>query len=295
MNRGDIFIENAKSIHGNKYDYSLIQYKNNRNGVEIICPLHGVFKQTPYKHLMGRGCHRCANNQKLTDIDFITKSNEIHGNKYDYSLVRYKNNKTKIEIICPIHGVFRQSPNNHISKKQGCPKCGGGIRYNQNEYIDRVTEIHDNKYDYSLVRYKNNKTKIEIICPIHGIFRQNPDCHLNRKYGCPKCSESKGEKEIRLFLEKNDIKYIYQKTFEKCRLKNKLKFDYYLCDYNICIEYNGIQHYKPIDYFGGKKILNYQKNNDQIKYIYCMNNNINLSIIRYDDDILEKLKNIINI
>jgi len=295
MDKNNIFIKRSMDIHNNKYDYSLVEYKNNRIKIKIICPIHGLFEQTPYKHLIGRGCHYCAGNLQLNTIDFIKKSNEIHNYLYDYSLSKYINTKTKVKIICKEHGVFEQSPNNHITKKQGCPKCKGGIKLTINEFINRSREIHNNKYDYSLVNYININTKVKIICPKHGVFEQTPNCHLNQGYGCQKCSESKGEKQIRKFLEKNEIKYNYEKTFENCKFKYKLKFDFYLPDYNTCIEYNGIQHYKPVNYFGGEKVLKYQKNNDKIKDIYCKSNNIELLTIKYDEDIIPKLKNIIKV
>jgi len=234
--------------------------------------------------------------KRLTSEEFIVKANEIHKNKYDYSLVNYINNKTKIKIICPIHGLFEQKPNNHVTLKQNCMKCSIEINniFNKkqacttNEFIKKAINIHGDKYDYSSVKYINKKTKVDIICPIHGIFEQQPNYHL-RKSGCQKCSESKGELIITNFLIAEQINFIKQKTFDDCLMKNKLPFDFYLPDYNICIEYDGEQHYKPIKIFGGVDRFIKQQQTDKIKNEYCYNNNIHLFRIKYDMDINLKL------
>ena len=117
----DEFIEKAKEIHGDKYDYSKVEYINNQTKVCIICPEHGEFWQTPNCHLKGKGCIKCSNTKKYTINDFIKKSYKIHGNKYDYSKVEYVNAHTKVCIICPEHGEFWQTPDNHY--RWGCLHC----------------------------------------------------------------------------------------------------------------------------------------------------------------------------
>lgn len=118
----DNFIKRAREIHGNKYDYSKVEYVNNHTKVCIVCPIHGEFWQTPQSHLSKNGCLECGGRKKITTKQFIEKSRKVHGNKYDYSKVEYKNNSTKVCIICPIHGEFWQTPSMH-SKGQGCPFC----------------------------------------------------------------------------------------------------------------------------------------------------------------------------
>jgi hypothetical protein len=115
------FIQKSIEKHGNKYDYSLVNYINNRTKVRIICPLHGEFEQNPYDHSTGIGCLKCSGKFKFTNEIFIKKSIEKHGNKYDYSLVEYINSVKKVKILCPIHGEFNQSPNCHMGGK-GCKK-----------------------------------------------------------------------------------------------------------------------------------------------------------------------------
>ena len=124
--------------------------------------------------------------------NFILKANLIHLNNYDYSLVDYVNNSTKVKILCPIHGLFEQAPNNHL-KNQGCPKCGVISRTKTRSkpiktFIHEANLTPSNKFDYSLVNYSNNKLDVKIICPIHGIFEQTPHHHITLKYGCKECS-----------------------------------------------------------------------------------------------------------
>ena len=131
------FIERAKKVHGDKYDYSKTEYANNYTKVCIICPEHGEFWQTPNCHLDGQGCPKCgikkrSVNKTLTTEEFIKKAMDIHGDKYDYSKVQYLNNRTKVCIICPEHGEFWQTPHNHL-KGNGCPKC-------RNSHLEKFVE-----------------------------------------------------------------------------------------------------------------------------------------------------------
>jgi very-short-patch-repair endonuclease/Zn ribbon nucleic-acid-binding protein len=279
------FIEQAKKIHGNKYDYSKIEYKNISNKIKIICPIHGEFEQIPSIHILKKsGCPKCYGNKKLTNSEIIESFSKIHHDKYDYSLVKYINSKTKIKIICPIHGEFEQTPDSH--KSHGCSKCS---KIYSEDFIKKSIDIHKNKYDYSLINYISVKTKVKIICKKHGIFEQTPNNHLSGK-GCPRCNESKGELIIHNFLKENKIEYITQKTFDNCKYINLLRFDFYIEKYNLCIEYDGEQHFKI-----WPKIEKNNKNlklrilKDNIKTKYCANNNINLLRIKYNDNIIEKL------
>jgi len=279
------FIERAKKIHGNKYNYFNIIYRDYYTKVKIICKKHGIFKQMPIHHLKGSGCPKCAKNFKLTTKGFIKKAKKIHGNKYDYSNVNYNNNRTKVEIICSIHGKFKQSPVNHLSGN-GCQKCARNIKLTTSEFIERAKKIHGDEYDYSNIKYKNNHTKIIIICKKHGEFKQTPMNHLNRD-GCPICNnKSKGEKIIRGFLKTKKINFIYQKKYSDCKNKRCLPFDFYIKEKNILIEYDGKQHYEPIS-FGSQSNTKIKQNfkktqqNDKIKTEYAKKNNIKLIRIPY--------------
>ncbi len=279
------FIEKSKIKHVDLFDYSLSEYINDGVKVKIICKIHGIFEQRPNSHLQGIGCKKCGiknGNVKRNNKEFIKNASEIHNNKYDYSKVKYVNNKVKVEIICLEHGIFEQTPNSHL-KKRGCPFCSS-IKSNTENFIAKSNIIHDDKYDYSMVNYKNARTKVEIICNKHGIFNQLPNNHL-KGIGCPVCKCSKGELKIIKLLEKNNIKYICQKTFNECIFKKKLPFDFYLPDYNICIEYNGEQHYKIIENWGGLDNFIIRQERDKIKKEYCLINNIPLITISYLDSI----------
>ena len=193
------FIEKALKIHGNKFDYSKVEYNGSHSKVSIICPEHGEFSQSPTNHLSGNGCRECAwkykyGKYRLTTLEtFLTQAQEIHLNKYDYSKVEWKNTRTKITIICPIHGEFTQIPQNHIRLKCGCRKCGREIakakvnKYNTLYFIEKAIEIHGDKHDYSNVQCFNATDKVEIICSVHGKFEQIANQHL-QGHGCPKCN-----------------------------------------------------------------------------------------------------------
>lgn len=194
-----IFIEKSIKIHGNKFDYSKVEYIGSHTKVCIICPEHGGFYQSPTNHLSGYGCLKCTwqykrGKYRLTTLEtFISQAKEIHGDKYDYSKVEWKNTYSKIIIICPIHGDFTQVPQNHIRLKCGCRKCGREIanskvnKYNDVYFLKYAKKVHGNKYDYSKSQCFNATDKVEIICPVHGRFKQNANQHL-QGHGCPKCN-----------------------------------------------------------------------------------------------------------
>lgn len=182
----DEVISRANSIHNSKYDYSHLKFLRTKDKVEIICPIHGSFKQRLDAHLAGQGCRTCENERRSSKY-FIEKSVEVHGNKYNYSLVEYKNAKTKILIKCPEHGIFEQTPNNHLNG-QGCPKCSIKKRsLDTKSFIEKSQAIHGGKYDYSISEYSGSKSSITIICPEHGEFEQIAESHLNGA-NCPHCN-----------------------------------------------------------------------------------------------------------
>jgi len=138
--------------------------------------------------------------KRLTTEEFINKSKEVHGDKYDYSRVNYINNRTKVEIICPIHDSFWQIPASHNDLGNGCPECGLIKRSDSRtlttpEFIEKAKEIHNDNYDYSRVNYINNITKVEIICLTHNSFFQKPSNHLVGQ-GCNICSRGSNYSKI---------------------------------------------------------------------------------------------------
>ena len=295
----DEFIKKSEKIHSELYNYNNVIYKNNTTKVLIGCDKHGEFSQIPKNHTKGSGCPKCAveyksNKLSKTNKQIIIDFKSIHGDKYEYSLVEYKNNKTKVSIKCltPSHGIFNVSPSHHLNGI-GCPKCSGSYHRTIDELVGEMNIIHFSKYNYFINKYNNIKEKIQIKCPQHGVFTQMIGHHLNG-HGCPNCYQSKGENIIEEYLLSNKIKYIKEKSFSKCLSKkgNKLRFDFYLPNYNTLIEYDGIQHFKPVEYFGGVEYLKEVNINDNIKNIFCENNNIELYRISYNQKLNQKLNKI---
>lgn len=289
----DIF----NQVHNHRYDYSISEYTGLRNNINVICPIHGIFSICAGNHKNGSACKKCSvESKKNTLEEFINKSNSIHSHEYDYSLVEYGiNNTEKVLIVCKKHGIFKQSPKVHLNGS-GCRKCfhdslSDNQKYNESKWIDAANIYHNYKYIYDKSKYLNNYSKILITCPIHGDFLQKPSTHL--KHGCPSCKESKGERKIKDFLDNKKIIYNKEYIFHNCLHKRQLRFDFYLPEKNICIEYNGIQHYESIKFFGGEKRFKDQVVKDNIKKKYCDINNIKLIEIKYNDSIEEKLKIII--
>ncbi|MDY0270134.1 hypothetical protein [Trichloromonas sp.] len=160
-------------------------------------------------------------------------------------------------------------------------------------FLNKSKLIHNDIFNY-LSPYINMNTKIKIQCKIcNNTFEQKPKDHIHNKQGCPICKLSKGEKEIKKYLDINNIKYEQQKPFNGCKFKKPLKFDFYLPDHNICIEFNGEQHYKPFKYFGGKESFKNIQKRDMIKESFCKENNLTLIKIKYNDDITKILNTII--
>lgn len=291
------FILDSKKIYGEKYDYSLVEYIKNSIKVKLICNIHGAFDVRPFDHLSKSvGCNKCNNagiskKNNLGKI-IIDKFNVKHNNFYDYSLVEYNGTDVNVKIICPEHGVFEQTPHHHLNG-HGCPECKNVKQLTNESFIKKAKEINGSLYDYSLCQYKNYRTRVKIICHIHGEFEQLPNDHIGKKTGCPICKESNGESIIRGFLKDNKINNVNQKRFTDCRDINPLPFDFYLPEFNTCIEYDGEQHFKAIGHWGGKLGLLDRGKKDSIKTEYCKQKNIKLIRVKYNDNIIEKLKQII--
>lgn len=300
------FISKAQKIHKRKYIYNKVKYISSKIPVCIVCPIHGEFMQTPRHHLEGHGCKLCANqnlrkSKAMSLEQFISRAKEVHSNKYEYSKTNYINAKTKVIITCPIHGDFEQLSYHHL-KGHGCPKCSFEKNANlkrstTEQFIERAKNIHGDKYDYSKVEYTNNHTKVCIICPIHGEFWQTPSDHLNGR-GCKECSVSHGEQHLIKVFKEYSIDFIYQYKIEIDNKINKsgiTSIDFYLPVYNIFIEYNGIQHYIPQEYFGGQlKFEDYQIPRDNYVRNYCKSKGIKLIEIPYQiksyNEIIKYLK-----
>ena len=252
------FIQKAQMVHGDKYDYSKVEYNGSQNKITIICPEHGEFQQIPAAHLHGAGCPKCANeylskiNSKDKD-EFIKRAIQVYGSdKYDYSKSEYRGMREKICIVCnekdddgKIHGEFWQIADAHLRGFCGCVKCRQKI-YNLQTFIDEARKVHGDRYDYSKVEYKGNGEKVCIICPKHGEFWQDIYSHLGGA-GCPFCQSSRLENELADFFHKENIDFEMQKKFSWLKYQ---KLDFFLPMYNIAIECQGEQHFTPVDFAG---------------------------------------------
>lgn len=268
------FISKAKEVHGDKYDYSKVNYTKAKSNVCIICPIHGEFWQRADNHLHGKGCPICGHKpvwdkKKGNTEEFIMKAIEVHGNKYDYSKVKYVNNYTKVCIICPIHGEFWQTPANHLHGR-GCPKCKGRRisekrKSNKENFVSKAREIHGDKYDYSLVCYINSCKKVKIICPEHGIFLQSPNSHLQGK-GCPYCS-GRAKLNNELFIE-------------RAKIIHGEMYDYSQVEYNgahvkvaINCKKHGLFMQTPTDHLSGKGCPKCKYSKGELKIEEYLNQN----------------------
>lgn len=277
------FIKESQKVWGNKYDYSLTEYTGALKTIKVI--YDGViFEQIASSHL------RYAPELQMNRDSFIKRAQNKWGDKYDYSLVDYKHCKSKIKIIYNKTGeVFDQDPCLHLSRAPERIKLT--VRKTTEQFINESNQVHDFKYSYDKTEYIKNQIKVIITCPVHGDFEQRPLSHLQGS-GCPYCNESKGEKKIVKFLNKHNINYERQKKFNNCRNVFELPFDFYIPSKRTCIEFDGKQHYQPMEFFGGVKAYESLKINDKIKSEYCEDNYIELIRIRYDQ--IEKVDNILS-
>lgn len=196
------FVERAKRVHGDKYDYSQTNYIGNIDPIRIVCKGCGEFETTSRSHLSGCGCGNCTyrevhTSQRTKQSVLLKRFQKVHGNVYDYSKVNYEGNKTKVEIVCKTHGSFWVSPSKH-EDGQGCNKCRkeNNRKEMEKSVFLRLKKIHKGFYDYSKSIYLGYNTKMVIGCPIHGDFKQTPNTHLYAKGGCPRCADLKSRSKI---------------------------------------------------------------------------------------------------
>lgn len=208
------FIEKAKQIHGDTYNYNEVNYVNAHTKIQIICRDHGSFRTQPRKHLEGSGCPVCAINRKrITKEEFIRRSIEVHGDRYIYDQVEWVDTKTKVTITCPEHGDFKQLPSDHM-KGIKCRECGYYERTYPNQldtdlFKERASIIHRGYYNYNKVEYGSSKDKVTILCPIHGEFYQRPSNHL-RGDGCPYCNKGAYNPKV---AERHKDKWLNTKAY----------------------------------------------------------------------------------
>lgn len=299
---GDFIISRFKEVHGEKYDYSKVEYVNANTDVTIVCPKHGDFKMKPSAHFREKricpNCRKEIGNTKGKEKNaskWFDQMNELWGNKFDFSKTQYKNVRSNVTVRCIEHDQYFTTKATILSRGiGGCDKCYEQVfRQKHSEkmlprFIKKANKIHGNYYDYSLVEYSNNQTLVKIICPKHGVFEQIPDSHVNARCGCQLCTSSSGEKRIAAYLDSIGISFVFQK-YVKIDGANYY-YDFFLPEKNIMIEYDGKQHYQPIKFFGGLEGFKSTQIRDDKKNKYCSDQGIQLlRIPYYDFDRIEEI------
>lgn len=300
--RYELFISKAKSIHGNLYDYTKVVYVNSTSKITIKCNnCQQIFDQAPMSHISSSnpcGCPHCryqrmSKPQPRTTLNttlFIEKAKSIHGTKYNYDQVNYINSHTKVHINCITHGTFMQTPNNHTSLKQGCPSCGVEAKRTNgqnkrlllSEFVSRANIRYSNVYDYSKSEYISSSLPITITCRVHGDFTvARAEKHLFGQE-CPTCCKTNGssyELRINNWLTMRNISFQREKTFDDCLSPisgRKLKYDFYIPSIRTLIEFDGIQHFKPIAFFNQSYTFEKGQVHDLVKTQYATDNSYSL-------------------
>jgi len=212
------FIKKAIKVHGDLYNYSLVEYINNQIKVKIICKIHGIFEQRPNDHTSHKnGCSKCATDRlkekiTLTQEEIVIRFKEIWGEHFDYSKFIYSGIFNKSVITCKIHGDIVKSASNHL-QGSGCWECTkintrfgskvGDIQYITKEvFLNKAKEKHGNKFSYPELNFKDQYTEIDIKCNVHDcIYKQVPRNHIINQGGCPKC---KAEAISKRFMKSQD-------------------------------------------------------------------------------------------
>lgn len=181
----------CNEVHSHKYTYNNTQYVGGRKKIVVTCPEHGDFTIQARNHRDGQGCRECTKKAislsfSQYEPDFIEKAKAVHGDTYSYDNLKYINLEHKVNITCKFHGDFLTDGRGHL-KGKGCPICAKiRVGATLEHFLERSKEIHGDRYDYSLVQYKNSRLKVEIVCSQHGSFMQTLSCHVAGK-GCPDC------------------------------------------------------------------------------------------------------------
>ena len=293
-----------RNVHRDEYEYDESSYLDYTTKMRVKCSEHGYFKVTPHSHVsMGSGCRKCgvlrtAEKNRYSIEKILSQFHEVHGNQFEYDIDSYSGVAEKIRIKCLKHGWFEQTVSTH-KMGAGCAECsyeliGDRTRVTKEIFIGRAIEEHGQKYDYSKVEWVDQYTEVLIGCDNkeHGYFLQVPRDH-KRGSGCLRCNESRGERSIFNWLQDNGIEFIPQHTFPGLKDRALLRCDFYLPNENIVIEYNGRQHYRAIEVFGGESALKSTRRRDSIKQRFCEQNAIQFEVIRYDESPPDRLFEIV--
>lgn len=283
-----------KYCKDNNLNLPVQKYVDNLTKIYHKCSSCGLlYETTPKRNKLGYKCSYCSgkginnicilwNYCKAINVDLPLKHNNFNS-LHD-----------KIYFICSkCSNVYFQQITSHIRQNHGCPICNGSVQKTPKEYYQ---ECKSKGLDLPIEDYINDRTKIKHKCSKGHIYEQTPGKHIRQKQGCPVCSESHGEKYIRNYLDKSNIRYESQKRFHDLKDKTYLSYDFYLPDYNILIEYQGIQHYESINFRGNGKYSNLEKQqkHDNLKRNYAKENGYKLLELKYTLDTQDKVENYIN-
>lgn len=295
------FLNAVREKHGDKWDVSNVQYVSKSQILGLSCPdCKDNFKTTTKKLMDGLGCPRCEG--RIKDLRyFVEEAKKVHGDEYDYSECYLSHSKSGAIVLnnirCKHHGLYSTRADVHIQQKCKCPKCNVppdrlSPEQRRDAYIRRAIERHgEGHFDYSQVDYHTKREKVKIRCIIHDyLFYQSLEEHTKKRSmgGCPLCSETTGEREVRLFLEKKKLEYTAQMEIENIRpdiLKLQyMRVDFYVKKYRLIIEYNGEQHYKDCGWYkNSKRNLKMQQLRDEVLREYCQKFDFNLLEIKYSE------------
>lgn len=288
------YIIKANKVHNNFFIYDKTLYSKANSKIIVTCPIHGDFIIRANNHLQGGNCPLCnkeginhvitkqpkinKSTKKLSQEEFEERINKLYGDKYIViDKTRYISANKKVTLLCQEHGEFEITPN-HLFNGGGCPICSKNKKKSRNEIIEMIKKVHPlSDFDFSHVKYVNTHTPITLKCnTCNFIFSNSPSNIIHYKQGCPCCKQSQLEKKVEILLQTHDINYEKQKQFEWLIHKRNLKLDFYLPEYRIAIECQGIQHFKEVNVFGGVENFERVKFLDTLKKELCNKNNIDI-------------------
>lgn len=296
----DYFVKKARKKHGDNFDYSEVNYIDSDTKVIITHKKCGnKLLIRPHNFLKSdSGCRFCSLKAATkTTEQFIKEAKKIHKDKFDYSETEYINNATKLKIKCKkCKKSYLIFPSNHVFGYK-CPFC---VKMKKEDFVKKAKRIHGNKYDYTDSVFNGTKKSITIFCKKCQLpFTLRASGHITSNMGgCQRCIGSTKEKTISDWLARNKIKFRKEKTFKSCinpRSKNRLRFDFFISP-NVVVEYHGRQHFQFVKFFFKDEFeFKDLKKRDEIKKSWAKSNNYQYHMIRYDENVIDRLEEIFKI
>lgn len=268
----------------------LSEYISTNKPITVRCKIHDhTYTTTPHRLVQGANCQKCYDEKRgnaiRKPVDKVLEDlRAVHGDKYEYPYIQeeYKNNKVDITVVCK-NGHITKASVNQLLSGHGCGKCAdieNGInkRLTADEFIIRSNKKHNGKYNYPNINeeYSGYNSKVTVVCPVHGEFKQNAGIHLSG-CGCPSCNESHLEHEMSLLIP-------YAERWKRFDWLGQQSLDFYLPDKNIAIECQGVQHFKPLKAFGGESAFSDCVKRDIRKNRLCKENGVKLIYVINKED-----------